>query len=199
MDVGVSDLVYDPACPDTRGVTQVWPELPETRTSVDSSHVPAEYASFYLAQFRAVSRTVYLILYDREHAEDIAQDAFIQLYIHWQKVSRYESPHAWVRRVAIRLATRAARRERQGKLLARIDAVQSTEESRGGDVDLLRATASLPAQQRAAIVLFYYEDRPVSEVAEMLGCSESAAKVTLHRARRALEARLTATEPDDVH
>lgn len=54
------------------------------------------------------------------------------------------------------------------------------------DIDLLRAVGQLPAQQRAAVVLFYYEDRPVSEIVDLLGCTESAAKVWLHRARRRL-------------
>jgi RNA polymerase sigma-70 factor (ECF subfamily) len=44
--------------------------------------------------------------------------------------------------------------------------------------------------QRAAIVLFYFEDRPVSEIAEILDCAPSTAKVHLHRARKTLAERL---------
>jgi DNA-directed RNA polymerase specialized sigma24 family protein len=77
-------------------------------------------AAFYVAQFRPVVRTVYLILYDREHAEDVTQDAFVQLYLHWSKVARYEAPHAWVRRIAIRTAVRAARRDQRRQVLSRL-------------------------------------------------------------------------------
>ncbi|HKD97510.1 MAG TPA: sigma-70 family RNA polymerase sigma factor [Micromonosporaceae bacterium] len=157
----------------------------------------AEYAAFYVAQFRAVARTVYLILYDREHAEDVTQDAFVQLYLHWSKVARYEAPHAWVRRVAIRLAVRSAHRERRGRQLAKLDRAAAAEPG-PADIDLMRAAAALPAQQRAAVALYYYEDRPMSEVADLLGCSVAAAKVTLHRARRALADRLADGERDDV-
>jgi RNA polymerase sigma-70 factor (ECF subfamily) len=59
-----------------------------------------------------------LILHDRQRAEDITQDAFIQLYSHW-RVSRYERPGAWVRRVAIRLAVRHQNRERIRAVLDR--------------------------------------------------------------------------------
>jgi RNA polymerase sigma factor (sigma-70 family) len=45
--------------------------------------------------------------------------------------------------------------------------------------------------QRAAVVLFYFEDRPVSEVAEILDCSTSTAKVHLHKARKKLAELLT--------
>jgi RNA polymerase sigma factor (sigma-70 family) len=40
--------------------------------------------------------------------------------------------------------------------------------------------------QRAAVVFRYLEDRPTSEIAELLGCSESTARVHLHRARKRL-------------
>jgi RNA polymerase sigma-70 factor (ECF subfamily) len=47
--------------------------------------------------------------------------------------------------------------------------------------DLGRALARLPAQQRAAIVLRYYLDLPLSEVAEVVGCTVDAAKFRIHR------------------
>src|SRR5207247_10473934 len=71
------------------------------------------YDSFYRAEYPHVVRTSYLIVHDRQRSEDVAQEAFIQLLTHWRKVSRYEQPGAWVRRVAIRLASRAARREQR--------------------------------------------------------------------------------------
>ncbi|MFN2595257.1 MAG: RNA polymerase sigma factor, partial [Actinomycetota bacterium] len=54
------------------------------------------------------------------------------------------------------------------------------------DIDLMRAIAKLPAAQRAAVVLFYYEDQPTAEVAAILGCSEATARVHLHKARKRL-------------
>ncbi|WP_433362764.1 sigma-70 family RNA polymerase sigma factor [Actinoplanes sp. CA-142083] len=159
----------------------------------------ADYAAFYLAEFRAVARTVYLVLYDREHAEDITQDAFVQLYLHWAKIARYDAPHAWVRRVAIRLAVRAAHRDRQRLQLTKLSADAPAAAPAPMDIDLLRATAALPARQRAAVALHYYEDRPVAEVADLLGCTTTATKVMLHRARQALAATLADRELDDAH
>jgi DNA-directed RNA polymerase specialized sigma24 family protein len=179
------------------GALLAWQSRPEGAAMATERQ--AEYAAFYVAQFRAVARTVYLVLYDREHAEDITQDAFVQLYLHWPKVARYDAPHAWVRRVAIRLAVRAGRREQRRRELSRLSADSLPLAPGPIDVDLLRATATLPAQQRAAVALYYYEDRPVAEVADLLGCSVAAAKVTLHRARQALAARLSDKELDDVH
>ena len=142
------------------------------------------YASFYRDEYENVVRTSYLIVHDRQRAEDIAQEAFIQLLSHWNKVSNYQHPGAWVRRVAIRIASRSARRERLRSALERetdpppVFAAQ--------DVDLLNALKQLPTRQRAAVALFYYEDRPLPEVAHILGCSHAAAKVHVFNARRRL-------------
>lgn len=144
-----------------------------------------DYSEFYRAEFRPVCRTVYLIVHDGQRAEDLTQEAFVRLLQHWAKVSRYERPGAWVRRVAIRLATRSVQRERRRLVLERSTG-RGPAVAAPHDIDLLRAVGQLPAQQRAVVVLFYYEDRPVSEIVDLLGCTESAAKVWLHRARHRL-------------
>jgi RNA polymerase sigma-70 factor (ECF subfamily) len=143
-----------------------------------------QYEWFFRAEFPVVLQTVSLILHDRGRSEDVTQEAFIQLLVHWRKVSRYERPEAWVRRVAIRQAIRVLRREKVRALLEREVAPDVGPEV--PDVDLARAIRRLPVMQRSAIVLFYFEDRPVAEIAFILGVSEGAVKVHLHRARKRL-------------
>ena len=155
-----------------------------------------EFAAFFRAEFAAVTRTAYLILHDRDAAEDVAQDAFTQLHLHWNKVSAYERPGAWVRRVAIRLAVRSVRRHRiLDGLLGRLERPQL--EPSPADPDLAAALTRLPPQQRAAIALYYYEDRPVAEVASILKCSPNTAKVHLFKARKRLGTLLGA-DPGEV-
>jgi hypothetical protein len=92
---------------------------------------------------------VYLIVHDRQVAEDVAQQAFAQLLIHWRKVSAYERPEAWVRRVAIRLAARTVKRERLRTTLHQ--QVEQQLPAPSPDVDLVRALKALPPRQRASI------------------------------------------------
>ena len=99
-------------------------------------------------EFPAVMRAVYLIVHDLGRAEDITQDAFVQLLRHWKKVSRYDRPGAWVRQVAIRLAVEAARREQVRTLLERN--VEPPPIRGPVDVDVMRAVRQLPGMQRAA-------------------------------------------------
>lgn len=69
-----------------------------------------EFSAFFGREFERTVRTAYLVLHDQQAAEDVAQDAFGQLYRCWAKVRGYDNPQAWVRRVAIRMAVRVARR-----------------------------------------------------------------------------------------
>jgi RNA polymerase sigma factor (sigma-70 family) len=148
----------------------------------------AQYARFFGDEFQAVTRLIHSILRDVGRAEEIAQDAFLQLLLHWDKVSRYERPDAWVRRVAIRLAMRSMRRERMLGVL--ILSLPRPIEPSPRDLDVSDAIGRLPGSQRAAVVLFYLEDRPASEIAHILGCSEATARVHLHRGRKRLAALL---------
>jgi RNA polymerase sigma-70 factor (sigma-E family) len=151
------------------------------------------FAWLFRDEYPAIVRTAYLMLGDREAAEDVAQEAFVRLYSYWRRVSRYDRPGAWVRRVAIRLAGRARRRAAELPLLPEAGTVIDSP----GDPDLQRALLALPAKQRAAIVLHYLEDLPVAEVASLMGCAVSTAKVHLHRARGRLAA-LLGEETTDV-
>lgn len=142
------------------------------------------FTSFFRSEYPSLVRTLYLVVHDRELARDLAQDAFVQLFARWRRISHYERPEAWVRRIGIRMAVRAASRERVRPRLER--ELDFGTLPRPIDLDVVRAIEHLPPSQRAAVALFYLEDRPVSEVAEVLGCSEVTAKVHLHRARKRL-------------
>ena len=153
----------------------------------------SEFAWLFRDEYPAIVRTAYLMLGDRAAAEDVAQEAFARLYARWRRVSRYERPGAWVRRVAIRLASRA--RRRPAALQLSHDAPGPVQA--GPDPDLQRALLALPANQRAAVVLHYLGDLPVAEVAELMGVAPSTARVHLHRARKRL-ATLLGEESNDV-
>jgi RNA polymerase sigma factor (sigma-70 family) len=143
-----------------------------------------EYTTFFRREFGPVLRTITLMLRDQTRAEELTQDAFLQLLVHWPKISRYERPDAWVRRVAIRLALRTLRRDRLWQLVR--GGLRPEAPDRPSRFDLDGAIRQLSGSQRAAIVLHYYEDRPTAEVAAILGCSESTARVHLHHARKRL-------------
>jgi len=149
------------------------------------------FDALYRDSFPVVLRSVSWIVGDTEVAREVTQDAFVAALVHWRKVSSYDNPGAWVRRVAIRRAVRATKRARNVPSFA-ATAVASDDDR---VLDVRAAVALLPAAQRAAVVLRYMHDLSVSEVARTLGCSEGTAKTHLFRARKTLAARLG--EEDD--
>lgn len=149
-----------------------------------SARATQDFSWFFRHEFPAVVRTASYVLHNRQAAEDVAQEAFIRLYKHWKKVSKYDKPEAWVRRVVIREAIRALRRQRFTQVLSEVPEVAVSD--RTEDPELLKAIAKLSPQQRAAIVLFYLEDRPASEVGQIMDCSEATARVHVHRAKKRL-------------
>ncbi len=151
----------------------------------------------FQAECRGVVRAAYLVTGDWAVAQEIAQDAFAELFVRWDQVRDYDKPGAWVRRVAIRRAVRA--RGRRRPIDARTDVVADPSVTSDRSLDLHAALAALPPRQRAVLVLHYLEDLPVDEIATALGCSTSTVKVHLHRGRRHLQSTLPDTSLSGDH
>lgn len=138
---------------------------------------------FHHIEFATLCRSLYLIFGDREAASAIGRDAFARAYEHWGRVDRSQRSELWVRRVAIKRAIRQERRHRfRARLLPRIEAPVIEKPSR--HAELWTALQELPRSQRIAIVLFYFEDRGASDIAEITRSSEPAVKAQLKRAQR---------------
>lgn len=154
------------------------------------------FEALFRREYRPLVRVAMAIVGDLGVAEELVQEGFAKAAQRWGRVARLDRPGAWVRRVVIRDAVRAGRARSR---LVSTPAVESPAvlESASDDV-LRRMIAGLPGQQRAAIALYYFEDRPTAEVADLLGCSEATVRVHLSRARAALSARFEAEEARDA-
>jgi RNA polymerase sigma factor (sigma-70 family) len=158
-----------------------------------------DFKTMFVATFPSVSRTVGLLVGDREVALEVTQEAFIQLLLHWRKVSRFEQPGLWVRRVAIRLAQRERHRMWNRGFVEQTAAPQPVAAApTEPDDEVHRAVDTLPPKQRAVVVLFYFDDRPMDEIAALLGCSVSSGWSQLHTARRKLALLLSEELDHDV-
>ncbi|MCA1834397.1 MAG: sigma-70 family RNA polymerase sigma factor [Actinobacteria bacterium] len=142
-----------------------------------------EFEHFVQGQYAGVVRTVVLAT-GREDAEDAVQEAFGRLFVRWSKVSRYERPDLWVRTVALRLARRSRSRRLRERPLSELAGAQSYCSIPDGGLRI--AIGTLSKAQRVAIVLRYYEDFSLDEIASVMQCKPSTARVHLHRGRRRL-------------
>lgn len=157
-----------------------------------------DYESVFRAGFATVSRTVFLIVGSRAVAEEITQEAFLKLLERWSRLRDYDRPEAWVRKVAVRMAVRHVGRERSRPLRELRAQPAAREEPPLPDPEVARAVSALAPMQRAVVALHYWEDRPVLEIARLLGVSESTVKQHLFRARARLADNLREEVTGDV-
>jgi RNA polymerase sigma-70 factor (ECF subfamily) len=131
---------------------------------------------------------------DRASAEDLAQDSFASAHRHWEKISTYDDPRAWVRRVMVNRATSMRRRiGAEMRTLTRA----GHDPGRGMTTDLTPSTTAiwdevrrLPRRQQQAVVLHYVGQLSTEEIGRAMDCSPGAVKTHLHRARATLKGRL---------
>jgi RNA polymerase sigma-70 factor (ECF subfamily) len=154
---------------------------------------PEDFTGFYAAHFHRIAVQLYAYLGDHAEAQDLTQEAFCRTLERWERISGYADPSAWVRRVAWNLATSRLRRMRTAvRHLAR----QREEHVPGPGPDrvaLTRALATLPDQQRRAIVLHHLAHLSVAEIAEQVGAAEGTVRSWLSRGRASLASHLSET------
>lgn len=156
-------------------------------TGRGTSETPTTYDGFFRAEYPRLVRMLQALSGDRQRAEDLAQEVLASAHADWTRVSRYDSPGAWVRRVALNRSLNAQRkRRREAAAIERMSHADQMNEVELADADVWRAVRSLPKQQRWAVALFYVADVPVAEIATVLGCSDGTVKTHLSRARYTL-------------
>jgi RNA polymerase sigma-70 factor (sigma-E family) len=148
-----------------------------------------DFTQFVLESYAALLRRAFLLVGDHGRAEDLVQTSLISIYPRWRRV---KDPAAYLRTVMVRTAIGWRRRRWNAELPA--DPVPDIE-SDPDRVDELaladvvrRALMSLTPDQRAVVVLRYFEDCSEAETARALGCSVGTVKSRASRAFAALRA-----------
>ncbi|HTJ31890.1 MAG TPA: SigE family RNA polymerase sigma factor [Dactylosporangium sp.] len=150
-----------------------------------------EYVEYVRSRLPSLRRTAHLVLGDGHRADDAVQDALTVLYRRWGRLTEVASMDAYVHTMVVR-ACLAYQRRSWSRVLLRGDPPDSVVESGSGRVDdrlvIREALGRLPVRQRMAVILRYLCDLPVSDVAQVLGCSEGTVKSRTHHGLRALRA-----------
>ena len=155
---------------------------------------PASLEALFWQSYASIVQALALAGGDLAAAEDATQEAFAQAWVRWDRISRYDNPGAWVRRVAINKLRNAHRSRLRGEAAVERIAyeVASTPLSEP-ESDLTGALQRLPYKQRLCAVLFYVDGLSTAEVARAMGISQGSVSQHLNRARTALRARLEGT------
>ncbi|WP_344200049.1 SigE family RNA polymerase sigma factor [Kribbella karoonensis] len=148
----------------------------------------------------ALLRFAYLVTRDHSRAEEAVQDALISAYSRWSRICRAQDPEAYVRRSIVnadisrwrRFFRRETPTENPGTprttrdRTAQDHAAPDPADAQAEHDAVWALCATLPAKQRAAVVLRYYEDLPDAEIAVILDCSPATVRSQIHRALASL-------------
>ena len=132
----------------------------------------------------------------QEDAEELTQDVFLKAFQQLSSFKAESSFSTWIYRIATNIAISAVRKKRNDVLRlddsvfanlsdTKVDAALE-DESEEQMERLQQAMNQLDADERALITLYYLEEKPLAEVAFILGMTEGNAKVKLHRIRKKL-------------
>jgi RNA polymerase sigma-70 factor (sigma-E family) len=163
------------------------------RTAVDPER--GGMAELYTRYVPSGIRLAYLLSGDPDRAQDLAHEAFIRCVGRFAHLRAAEAFDTYLRRAIVNLHISGLRRLRTERDWLRreghraIDAV-TTQPDVAGRADLWAALSTLPARQRAALVLRYYEDLSEQDTADLLGCSVAAVKSLVARGSTALRTQL---------
>lgn len=129
---------------------------------------------------------------DTHLAEDLVQETLGRMYSVWRRTSRVENPVAYAQTVLVRCYLGHQRRKSTGERPRGElpDQARESAEDASLRITLLAALRGLPPKDRAVIVLRYWEDRSVTETADILHVSSAAVRTRSTRALARLREQL---------
>lgn len=146
-----------------------------------------------------LTRYAYAFTGDLAAAQDLVQEALVKVLVRTRSGFAPDVLEAYVRRAIATTYLDGFRRRRTFEglrhLAARPDQSAGPEADAPARLDLHSALATLGRQERAAVVLRYLDDLPVSEVADVMGLAEGSVKRYLSNGVRRLEQRLGPIDP----
>lgn len=152
-------------------------------------HPGAQIEALYQEYQRQLLAYLTRLVSDREAAEDLCQETFIKALRSWEQRDDAASAVAWLYRIATNTAYDYLRRRRRIHFTSLIDTDQSATQDLSMELlideqePVRSALAQIPLMYRLPLVLHSCEGRGTQEIAAVLGCSNSAVKTRLFRAR----------------
>lgn len=154
----------------------------------DARPTDGEFAAFYAAEYAGVVHSVAVLTRLREEAEDVAQEAFLRALTRWRTLRDHQSPRAWLHLTATRIAVSRWRHWGARTNSSVAPAVVAPTPDLDTRAMLYFALKQLSPRQRQVVVLHYFSDLPIDEIALVLDQAPGTIKSLLHRARTRLEA-----------
>jgi RNA polymerase sigma-70 factor (sigma-E family) len=138
----------------------------------------AEYSEYVTARLSSLRRLAAALCDDWQRADDLVQATLVKLYVHWGRAQSVSHPDAYARAILVRefIQDRRSNWVRRVSLSSRVADSPAAVMDHDAVLDLRAAVATLPARQRATLVLRFYCDLSIDQSAVVLGCSAGTVK-----------------------
>lgn len=154
------------------------------------------FDAFYSASWGRLFSQAYVLTGDRETAQDLTQEALLRAWRRWDRITGYEDPEGWTRRVLHNLCIESWRRSRTRSAHRAVEA-PTTPDIPVHHHQLAQAMRDLPGEQARALLLHDGLGMTVRETADELAVPEGTVRSWLSRSRKVVAARITQSEQSD--
>jgi RNA polymerase sigma-70 factor, ECF subfamily len=133
-------------------------------------------------------RTAYLYVGNREDALDVVQETAYKALLAVDKLRDERYFLTWLTRILIHCAYDVLKKNKREIPIEKIIELPSAQKGKWDEtLDLVEAIERLNAHYRDAVILFYYQDLPISEVAKIMNAPENTVKTYLSRGKNQLK------------
>lgn len=154
--------------------------------AADATVTPEGFGVLYRGHYSRMVSLAYLLTGSTAAAEDIVQDVFVKVYRRWGKIDK---PAGYLRAAVVN----ACRSHHRRTMVERRHppAPHKSQAAPSEPDEMWQRLTRLSPRRRAALVLRFYEDLSVAQVAQVLGCRQQTAKSLIHRGLTQLRGELT--------
>ena len=142
-----------------------------------------DFVEFATAAVPRLRRTAFLLCGDWHTAEDLAQTTLTKMFVSWRRIRRQDAAFSYASRTLVNTYIASRRGRRASEIVTDVVperlAMPDSPETR---MVVMAALATLAPRARAVVVLRFWADMSVEQVAEVLGCSEGTVKSQTARA-----------------
>ncbi len=160
------------------------------------------FDEFYEQVKRPCFYNIYSLIKNHDLSEDLLQETFVTVYLHRGELKNPMGIEKWIRKILVRKAVKLLKRKKQEsslealledeetaskeRLLEDLQGVSPQERAIQGEQQrqMMKLIAGLPVKLRTVVVLYYYEDCSIREIAEATGSLAGTVKSRLYQARK---------------
>jgi RNA polymerase sigma-70 factor (sigma-E family) len=153
------------------------------------------FMEFVRARSLSLRRTAYLLCGDWSSGDDLVQEALAKVYVAWPRIAATEAALSYTRTTMLRTYLNEKRKWRREVNLAEVPEHPTDDQDTALTVTLSALLRELPTKQRAVLVLRFYQDLSVPQIADELGIPEGTVKSQLSRGLATMRVRLGEPEP----